>query len=144
MRVFQFTEQPYPDVWNDHNGSLRVNLPNNVLDPKVAGDLFHRREIPQPVHCRQHHVVRGGRPQTLGQDVSDPRALQNGANRPAGDDAGTRSGRLHEHAPRTVLTDDLVRNGPARHRDGDQAPAEVRRALRLQSPSSRNLAASDL
>jgi alkanesulfonate monooxygenase SsuD/methylene tetrahydromethanopterin reductase-like flavin-dependent oxidoreductase (luciferase family) len=42
MRVFQFTEQPYPDVWNDHNGSLRVNLPNRKLDPKRAADLFHR------------------------------------------------------------------------------------------------------
>ena len=42
MRVFQFTEQPYPDAWNDHHGSLRVNLPNRKLDPKVAADLFHR------------------------------------------------------------------------------------------------------
>src|SRR5215475_4442721 len=42
MRVFQFTEQPYPEVWNDHNGSLRVNLPNRKLDPKIAADLFHR------------------------------------------------------------------------------------------------------
>ena len=42
MRVFQFTEQPYPPVWNDHNGSLRVNLPNRKLDPIVAADLFHR------------------------------------------------------------------------------------------------------
>ena len=42
MRVFQFTEQPYPAVWDDHNGSLRVNLPNRRLDPKIAADLFHR------------------------------------------------------------------------------------------------------
>ena len=42
MRVFQFTEQPYPDVWNDHNGSLRVNLPNSKLYPVRASDLFHR------------------------------------------------------------------------------------------------------
>lgn len=42
MRVFQFTEQPYPDVWNDHNGSLRVNLPNRKLDPNKAAELFHR------------------------------------------------------------------------------------------------------
>jgi alkanesulfonate monooxygenase SsuD/methylene tetrahydromethanopterin reductase-like flavin-dependent oxidoreductase (luciferase family) len=42
MRVFQFTEQPYPDVWDDHNGSLRVNLPNRKLDPVHAADLFHR------------------------------------------------------------------------------------------------------
>jgi len=42
MRVYQFSEQPYYPVWNDHNGSLRVNLPNRKLDPKIAGDLFHR------------------------------------------------------------------------------------------------------
>src|SRR5437016_14028869 len=42
MRVYQFTEQPYFPVWNDHNGSLRVNLPNRKLDPKIAGDLLHR------------------------------------------------------------------------------------------------------
>jgi alkanesulfonate monooxygenase SsuD/methylene tetrahydromethanopterin reductase-like flavin-dependent oxidoreductase (luciferase family) len=42
MQVYQFTEQPYYPVWNDHNGSLRVNLPNRKIDPKVAGDLFHR------------------------------------------------------------------------------------------------------
>ena len=42
MRVFQFTEQPYPDVWNDHDGSLRVNLPNRKLEPARAAELFHR------------------------------------------------------------------------------------------------------
>jgi len=42
MQVYYFTEQPYYPVWNDHNGSLRVNLPNRKIDPKLAGDLFHR------------------------------------------------------------------------------------------------------
>lgn len=42
MQVYQFTEQPYYPAWNDHNGSLRVNLPNGKLDPKLAGDLYHR------------------------------------------------------------------------------------------------------
>ena len=42
MQVYQFTEQPYFPAWNEHQGSLRVNLPNRVVDPKVAGDLFHR------------------------------------------------------------------------------------------------------
>jgi alkanesulfonate monooxygenase SsuD/methylene tetrahydromethanopterin reductase-like flavin-dependent oxidoreductase (luciferase family) len=42
MQVYYFTEQPYYPVWNDHQGSLRVNLPNRRLDPKIAGDLFHR------------------------------------------------------------------------------------------------------
>jgi alkanesulfonate monooxygenase SsuD/methylene tetrahydromethanopterin reductase-like flavin-dependent oxidoreductase (luciferase family) len=42
VRVFQFTEQPYPDAWDKHEGSLRVNLPNRLLDPVHAADLFHR------------------------------------------------------------------------------------------------------
>ena len=42
MRVYHFTEQPYPPAWEDHEGSLRVNLPNRKLDPKIAADLFHR------------------------------------------------------------------------------------------------------
>ncbi|MCH8858139.1 MAG: LLM class flavin-dependent oxidoreductase [Proteobacteria bacterium] len=42
MRVFHFTEQPYPQAWDKHKGSLRVNLPNRLLDPKIAADLFHR------------------------------------------------------------------------------------------------------
>ncbi len=42
MQVYYFTEQPYYPAWNNHSGSLRVNLPNSVVDPKIAGDLFHR------------------------------------------------------------------------------------------------------
>ncbi len=42
MRVYQFSEQAYPDAWNDHSGSLRVILPNRKCDPRVAADLFHR------------------------------------------------------------------------------------------------------
>jgi alkanesulfonate monooxygenase SsuD/methylene tetrahydromethanopterin reductase-like flavin-dependent oxidoreductase (luciferase family) len=42
MRVYHFTEQPYPAAWNDHDGSLRVNLPNRKCDPAVAADLYHR------------------------------------------------------------------------------------------------------
>ena len=42
MRVYHFTEQPYPDAWNDHGGSLRVNLPNRKCEPAVAADLYHR------------------------------------------------------------------------------------------------------
>lgn len=42
MQVYYFTEQPYFPAWNNHQGSLRVNLPNSVVDPKTAGDLFHR------------------------------------------------------------------------------------------------------
>lgn len=42
MRVFYFTEQPYPDAWNPDAPSLRINLPSALCDPKVAADLYHR------------------------------------------------------------------------------------------------------
>jgi alkanesulfonate monooxygenase SsuD/methylene tetrahydromethanopterin reductase-like flavin-dependent oxidoreductase (luciferase family) len=42
MRVYHFSEQPYPDAWNDHGGSLRVNLPNRKCDPAIAAGLYHR------------------------------------------------------------------------------------------------------
>src|SRR6476659_2707093 len=42
MQVYYFTEQPYYPTWNSHSGSLRVNLPNKVVDPLTAGDLLHR------------------------------------------------------------------------------------------------------
>jgi alkanesulfonate monooxygenase SsuD/methylene tetrahydromethanopterin reductase-like flavin-dependent oxidoreductase (luciferase family) len=42
MRVYQFTEQPYYPAWSDHDGSLRVNLPNARQDPRIAADLLHR------------------------------------------------------------------------------------------------------
>ncbi len=65
MRVFQFTEQPYPAVWNDHNGSLRVNLPNRKIDPKIAADLFHRYydewqladELGLDIMLNEHHAT---------------------------------------------------------------------------------------
>lgn len=42
MKVFHFTEQPYPDAWDDHQGSLRVVLPNRKCDPVRAADRLHR------------------------------------------------------------------------------------------------------
>ncbi len=42
MRVFHFTEEPYPNAWDPNLDSLRVTLPNEVCDPKVAADLYHR------------------------------------------------------------------------------------------------------
>ena len=42
MRVYHFTEHPYPQAWDDPHGYLRVDLPNRALDPRIAADLFHR------------------------------------------------------------------------------------------------------
>src|ERR1700758_2854223 len=63
MKVYQFTEQPYPEAWKDHQGSLRVNLPNGKCDPRVAADLFHRYydewvladELGLDVMLNEHH-----------------------------------------------------------------------------------------
>ena len=42
MRIYHFSEHPYPDAWNDPHTYLRVNLPNRAIDPKRAADVFHR------------------------------------------------------------------------------------------------------
>jgi len=42
MRVYHFTEQAYPPAWENAGNSLRIVLPNRRMDPKIAGDLFHR------------------------------------------------------------------------------------------------------
>ena len=63
MKVYHFTEQPYPDAWKDHGGSLRVNLPNRKCDPAIAADLLHRYydewlladELGYDIMLNEHH-----------------------------------------------------------------------------------------
>ena len=63
MRVYQFTEQAYYPAWKDHAGSLRINLPNTKLDPKIAGELFNRYydewqvadEVGLDIMLNEHH-----------------------------------------------------------------------------------------
>jgi alkanesulfonate monooxygenase SsuD/methylene tetrahydromethanopterin reductase-like flavin-dependent oxidoreductase (luciferase family) len=63
MRVYHFTEQPYYPAWTGHDGSLRVNIPNRRMDPKVAGDLYHRYfdewlladELGYDIMMNEHH-----------------------------------------------------------------------------------------
>ncbi|MFT7473663.1 MAG: alkanesulfonate monooxygenase SsuD [Verrucomicrobiales bacterium] len=65
MRVFHFSEQPYPAAWDHHEGSLRVNLPNRYIDPKVAADLYHRYydewqlcdELGLDIMINEHHAT---------------------------------------------------------------------------------------
>lgn len=42
MRVFYFTEQPYPDAWDSQKESLRITLPSELCDPAKMADLFER------------------------------------------------------------------------------------------------------
>jgi alkanesulfonate monooxygenase SsuD/methylene tetrahydromethanopterin reductase-like flavin-dependent oxidoreductase (luciferase family) len=65
MRIYHFTEQPYFPAWNDHDGSLRVTLPNRKIDPKIAADLFHRYydewqladELGLDIMVNEHHAT---------------------------------------------------------------------------------------
>lgn len=42
MRVYHFSEEPYPDVWTPERDSLRITIPNELCDPNVAHRLYHR------------------------------------------------------------------------------------------------------
>lgn len=42
MRIFHFSEQPYPDAWTPDQTSLRITTPNALCDPHVAADLYAR------------------------------------------------------------------------------------------------------
>ncbi len=63
MRVYHFTEQPYYPAWDQHEGSLRINLPNAKIDPRLAGDLLHRYydeflladELGYDIMLNEHH-----------------------------------------------------------------------------------------
>src|SRR5262245_37603988 len=42
MKVWQFTEQPYPDAWSANSENLRVTLPNRHFDPAKGAELLNR------------------------------------------------------------------------------------------------------
>jgi alkanesulfonate monooxygenase SsuD/methylene tetrahydromethanopterin reductase-like flavin-dependent oxidoreductase (luciferase family) len=63
MRVYHFTEQPYPDAWIKEADSIRVTLPNRFLDPVKAADLYHEYldawqladELGLDIFVNEHH-----------------------------------------------------------------------------------------
>jgi alkanesulfonate monooxygenase SsuD/methylene tetrahydromethanopterin reductase-like flavin-dependent oxidoreductase (luciferase family) len=63
MRVWHFTEEPYPAAWRPGVRSLRVNLPNEEIDPAAAADLYHRYldewlladELGLDIFVNEHH-----------------------------------------------------------------------------------------
>jgi alkanesulfonate monooxygenase SsuD/methylene tetrahydromethanopterin reductase-like flavin-dependent oxidoreductase (luciferase family) len=63
MRVYHFTEEPYPDAWSKDSNSIRVTLPNRYLDPKRAADLYHEYldgwqladELGLDIFVNEHH-----------------------------------------------------------------------------------------
>src|SRR5688572_4662416 len=52
-------------------------------------DLLDRRELLKTIQRRQHHVVRIGGAETLGENVGDTRALHDRSNGTTGDDTGS-------------------------------------------------------
>jgi alkanesulfonate monooxygenase SsuD/methylene tetrahydromethanopterin reductase-like flavin-dependent oxidoreductase (luciferase family) len=42
MKVFHMTEQPYHPAWAEVGTNLSVTIPNQLCDPKIAADLYHR------------------------------------------------------------------------------------------------------
>lgn len=65
MRVYHFTEQPYPDAWIPGAESLRVSLPNVLCDPHKAADLLNRYldewvladELGFDIMVNEHHAT---------------------------------------------------------------------------------------
>jgi alkanesulfonate monooxygenase SsuD/methylene tetrahydromethanopterin reductase-like flavin-dependent oxidoreductase (luciferase family) len=65
MRVYQFSEQPYPAAWAADGDieSLRVTLPNSYCDPEVASQLINDRlaewvlcdELGLDIIVNEHH-----------------------------------------------------------------------------------------
>src|SRR3954451_15495677 len=86
---------------------------SDVLERQAAAgrDLLGADEVLQRLHGRVHDVDRVRRTQALGEHVVDTGALEDGAHRAAGDDTGTRAGRLEEHDAGRRLTLHGVRDG---------------------------------
>jgi alkanesulfonate monooxygenase SsuD/methylene tetrahydromethanopterin reductase-like flavin-dependent oxidoreductase (luciferase family) len=63
MRVYHFSEEPYPDVWTPDRESLRITIPNELCDPNKAHALYHRYidewmladELGMDIMINEHH-----------------------------------------------------------------------------------------
>ncbi len=63
MRIFHFSEQPYPPAWDLSAPSLRVTPPSGQCDPQVMADLYHRYldewrladELGYDIMINEHH-----------------------------------------------------------------------------------------
>ena len=74
MRVYHFSEQAYPEAWENHPGTLRVSLPNERMDPAKAAALFHRYydewaladELGLDIMLNEHHQTATCMSSTIG------------------------------------------------------------------------------
>ena len=65
MRIYHFSEQPFPDAWAPENASLRVSLPSRNCDPRVMAENYHQRfdewlladELGLDIMINEHHAT---------------------------------------------------------------------------------------
>src|SRR3954447_14594716 len=104
---------------------------SHVLQGQAAtsGDRLGTLEATQRVDCRVHDVDGVVRAERLAQHVVDAGALQHGAHRTTGDDAGTGAGRTQQHDAGSLLALDGVRNGALDARDLEEVLLGLLHAL---------------
>src|SRR5690348_10041056 len=104
----------------------------DVLEGQTAAgrDLLGTHEALEGRDGRVDDVDRVRGPERLAQHVVDAGALEHGAHRTTGDDAGTRAGRLEQHDTGGRLALDGVRDGRADPRDAEEVLLGLLDALR--------------
>jgi alkanesulfonate monooxygenase SsuD/methylene tetrahydromethanopterin reductase-like flavin-dependent oxidoreductase (luciferase family) len=63
MKVYHFSENPYPQAWDADPKSLRISLPNRHLDPEIGSNLINRYldewalcdELDMNIWVNEHH-----------------------------------------------------------------------------------------
>lgn len=63
VKVYHFSENPYPDAWEGDHSSLRITLPNRLFDPKIGAELINRYldewvmcdELGLDIFVNEHH-----------------------------------------------------------------------------------------
>lgn len=65
MTVWHFSEMAYPPVWDEgrKRGTFRVTLPNELVEPEIASDIYHRHydefqlcdELGMNIMVNEHH-----------------------------------------------------------------------------------------
>jgi alkanesulfonate monooxygenase SsuD/methylene tetrahydromethanopterin reductase-like flavin-dependent oxidoreductase (luciferase family) len=65
MRIYHFSEQPYPKAWIPENKSIRIAIPNSQCDPKELATIYHERldewlhadEMGLDIMINEHHAT---------------------------------------------------------------------------------------
>ena len=140
------SEQPWPGA---SSRSLRASaMPSARARSRRPSHLFEdmprRRRSPalrafEGVDGCAHHVNGGGGAHRLGQDVGDASAFHDGADRTAGDNAGTRSSRTQSHGASGIVADHRVVTVPFDARNGEHVLLASSWPLAIAAGTSRDL-----